>query len=277
MPEGTQEELYRELPHPNGVIEIRLNRPQVHNAFNEVLIEQLNTRLPALWENPELRLVLLTGTGPSFCAGADLNWMKKMKDYSEEENYQDSLDLARLFSTLNNCPVPLLAKCQGAALGGGVGLLSTCDFVVAANDARFGLTEVTLGLLPAVISPYVIAKIGETHARAWFLSGRRFSTERALAMGLVHQSVPANELDSQFERTVEAFLKAAPHAARHAKQLAFEVLRWRHSSREWKEGLPKGLQESTCQIISQIRVDEEAQEGMSALLEKRPPSWRRER
>ena len=270
------EELYREIKHKDGVAEIRLNRPKVHNAFNEVLIEQLNTRLPALWEDPELRLVLLTGEGASFSAGADLNWMKKMKDYSEEENYRDSLDLARLFSTLNNCPVPLLAKCQGVALGGGVGLLSTCDFVVAADDARFGLTEVTLGLLPAVISPYVIAKIGETHARAWFLSGQRFGTQQAIHMGLVHQSVSANELDSQFERTVEAFLKAAPAASRHAKQLAFEVLRWRHSSREWQDGLPKGLQESTCQIISQIRIGEEAQEGMSALLEKRPPRWRRQ-
>ncbi len=268
--------LYLEIPREDGVVEIRLNRPRVHNAFNEVLIQELNVRLPQLWDNPELRLVLLTGEGPSFCAGADLNWMKKMKDYSEEENYRDSMELAQLFSILNRCPVPLLAKCQGAALGGGVGLLSTCDFVLATDDARFGLTEVTLGLLPAVISPFVIAKIGESQARAYCLSGMRFGADRAQNMGLIHQSAPPEQLDAKFEEVVQTFLKAAPQAARHAKQLVAEVLRWRQSSsRAWKDGLPEGLQEITCQIIAQIRVEEEAQEGMSALLEKRRPNWQK--
>jgi len=249
----------------SGVIEVQLNRPELHNAFNEEFISELTDCFRTLSENPDVRLLVLSAAGKSFCAGADLNWMKSMKDYSDEENYQDSVKLSQLFSTLNDCPFPVIAKVNGATLGGGTGLVSACDFVVASEDAIFGFTEVGLGLVPAVISPYVINKIGESSARAYFLSGERFKAAEALRLQLIHSVVPPSELDKALEKQVERFLRAGPQAAREAKGLIKGVFkRTPHS---------ENLRDYTCKTIARVRTTEEGQEGMAALLEKRKPKW----
>lgn len=249
-----------------GVMTVTLNRPELHNAFNDTLISDLTTFFTGLQNDDNLRLVVLTGAGKSFCAGADLNWMKKMKDYSDEENYRDSVALAELFKAIDDCPVPVIAKVNGAALGGGTGVISACDYAIACHSAKIGFTEVGLGLVPAVISPYVMRKIGVTNARAYFLSGQRFTSALAKEMGLVHQVVPLDDLETQTERLIEKFLKAGPRAARAAKELIRGV-------EARLSGDDQELQRFTCETISRIRVSDEGQEGMNALLEKRAPSW----
>jgi methylglutaconyl-CoA hydratase len=242
-----------------GVVEVWLNRPELHNAFNAELIEEVI----AVFESfKDERLIVLSGRGQSFCAGADLNWMKSMKGYSREENFADSKRLARMFSAINDCDVPVLARVNGHALGGGVGLVSVCDYVLAVDSALLGFTEVRLGLIPAVISPYCISKIGESHARAWFLSGERFSASEAKSMGLVHEVVTADALDAKTEEWIRRFLAAGPDAAKEAKRLIRSVLPALKSS-----------EDITCKLITDRRVSEEGQEGMRALLEKEKPSW----
>lgn len=246
-----------------GVVQVTLNRPEIHNAFNDEMIAGLTNCFEELNIDSTLRLVILTGEGRSFCAGADLNWMKRMKDYSDEENFQDSKALAKLFETINNCPVPVIGKVNGAALGGGAGLIAVCDYVIACKSAKIGFTEVLLGLVPAVISPFVIAKISETNARAYFLSGERFLAPKAQEIGLVHEVVPLDDLESSCEKVVGRFLKAGPKAAREAKSLIKNILSLKKEE----------LQDYTCQTIARVRTSEEGQEGMSALLEKRKSNW----
>ncbi len=242
-----------------GVKEVWLNRAELHNAFNAELIEEMIS----VFENfKDERLIILSGKGKSFCAGADLNWMKAMKDYSREENFQDSKRLARMFSAINECDVPVVGRINGHALGGGVGLVSVCDYVVASDEALLGFTEVRLGLIPAVISPYCISKIGESNARAWFLSGERFSALEGKNMGLVHEVVPLSGLDSKMEEVTKKFLAAGPIAAKEAKKLIRGVL----------ENL-KNAEDYTCNMITERRVSAEGQEGMRALLEKDKPDW----
>jgi methylglutaconyl-CoA hydratase len=248
-----------------GVVEVKLNRPELHNAFNDEFIEELTRCFETLGRDGTKRLLILSGEGKSFCAGADLNWMKAMKNYSDEENYEDSLKLSRLFSTLNDVPYPVLAKVNGATLGGGTGLVASCDFVLAAEEAIFGFTEVGLGLVPAVISPYVMNKIGESQARAYFLSGERFSAEIAKSLNLVHKVVPLKDLESALEKQIERFLRAGPQAAREAKALIKGVLK--------REPHSENLRDFTCKTIARVRTTSEGQEGMSALLEKRKPIW----
>ncbi len=243
----------------SGVKEVWLNRPELHNAFNAELIEEMISLFQSFKNE---RLIILSGRGTSFCAGADLNWMKAMKDYTKEENLKDSKRLAKMFSTINDCDVPVLGRVNGHALGGGVGLVSVCDFVIANQEATMGFTEVRLGLIPAVISPYCISKVGESNARAWMLSGERFSAEEAKRMGLVHEIVSANELDFKVEEYKKKFLAAGPEAAKEAKRLI--------------RGVMKNLKTSedlTCNMITERRVSAEGQEGMRALLEKDKPSW----
>lgn len=256
-------DLFKYIKGKSGIVRIILNRPEIHNAFNDEMIEGLINCFADIEKDNTLRLVTITGEGKSFCAGADLNWMKKMVSYSDEENYQDSVKLAELFQAINNCSLPVLAKVNGAALGGGTGVIAACDFVISAKSAKFGFTEARLGLVPAVISPFVMAKIGESQARAWFLSGERFSADKAQDMGLVHEVAPLDSLDLEFEKWVEKFLKAGPKAAREAKNLIKNVLTLDSSK----------VTEFTCRTISRIRTGEEGQEGMKALLEKRPASW----
>ncbi len=247
-----------------GVAFVTLDRPELHNAFNDELISDLIECFKKLSTNELIRVVVLTGSGKSFCAGADLNWMKRMKDYSYEENLADAGKLAELFTVINSHPKPTIARVNGAALGGGAGLVACCDYVIAVDTAMLGFTEVRLGLLPAVISPFVIAKIGESQARATFMSGVRFNVNRALMMGLVHQISSFDKLDEDLEVIINEFLQAAPVASSLAKVLIAEVVK------------KKSLEEAknyTCEMISKVRTAVEGQEGMSALLEKRKASW----
>lgn len=247
-----------------GVATITLNRPELHNAFNDELISDLISCFNELSKNQKVRLVVLTGVGKSFCAGADLNWMKRMKGYSYDENLKDADNLAELFSVINNFNKPTIAKVNGSALGGGAGLLACCDYVIAVDTALIGFTEVRLGLLPAVISPFVIAKIGEGHARATFLSGIRFNVNRAVMMGLVHQISSFDKLDEDLEMVISEFLQAAPMASGLAKELIAKVIR---------KGSIEEARPYCCEMISKVRSGNEGQEGMNALLEKRKASW----
>jgi methylglutaconyl-CoA hydratase len=248
-----------------NVCTITLNRPDIHNAFNDELITSLITEFNSLAKDDAVRVVILTGAGMSFCAGADLNWMKQMVSYSFEQNMEDSMNLANLFSTIDNFPKPVVGKINGAALGGGSGLVAVCDHVIAAEDAKFGFTEVRLGLIPAVISPYVIRKIGESHARTLFLTGERFDAKKAMEIGLVHKV----SLDRYFERDtqeiVDNLLKAGPQAQAQAKSLIKGVKARENDIEEYKK--------YTCEMIAKMRVSQEGQEGMNALLEKRKANW----
>lgn len=247
----------------DNVAFLNLDRPDLHNAFNDELIEKLIDELKKL-EKKSVRLLVLSGNGKSFCAGADLNWMKKMKDYSMEENIQDSQKLCELFTVLNQFSAPVIGRINGAALGGGAGLVACCDYAIAVDSAMFGFTEVRLGLIPAVISPFVIAKIGESHARAYFLSGQRFNAETAFKMGLIHSVVTEDKLDQAMDNLIKEFLMAAPKASKSAKELVYQVVR---------KPTIEAARDYTCERIAVLRKGDEGQEGMSSLLEKRKANW----
>jgi methylglutaconyl-CoA hydratase len=252
------------LIHSDGpVVRVTLDRPDVRNAFNEALIAELTTWAESIGVHGDARVAILSGAGKVFCAGADLAWMSKMVRYSHEENVRDARAMARMFEALDRLPIPLIGRVHGAALGGGVGLAAVCDIVVAAEDAAFGFTEVKLGILPAVISPYAIAKIGRSAARELFLTGARFSAARAKEIGLVHAIGEENELDRIVAKYVNDLLTSAPEAAAAAKALVAEV-----STRNGA-----AASEYTIDAIAERRVSREGQEGMTAFLAKRPPSW----
>ena len=255
---------------PDGVVaRVTLTRPDVHNAFNASLIAELRTTFASLErETPsELRAVVLAGEGQSFCAGADIAWMRAAMALDVEGNEQDAIAMADMFEAIDTCPVPVVARVQGAALGGGMGLCAVSDLVVAEAGARFGFTETRLGILPAVISPFVIAKIGETNARALFPGGRRFDAIRAQRIGLVHEVVEGPEaLDSAVETAVDDVLASGPTATRAAKAIVREVRGLGHGSTKWH----------TARVIARQRVSTEAQEGFVAFSEKRPPAWQPE-
>ena len=256
-----------EFNKERGVFKVTFNRPELRNAFNDEMIEELIALFSSIREREDVRLVLLEGKGKSFSAGADLNWMKKMKEYSSEENKKDSEKLADLFNVMNTLPQPLIALVRGHTLGGGTGILSVCDYVLAEESSKFGFTEVRLGLVPAVISPFVIAKIGESQARAYFLSGEIFKADVALRMGLVHKVVGSDVFDEECERLMSEFLKAGPKATKVAKELIFKVKSLSSM------GKKDDLTDYTCQTIATIRAGEEGQEGMKALLQKEKASW----
>ncbi len=246
-----------------GVQTITLNRPEIHNAFNDELILELTHTFKNI--APEIKVVILKGEGKSFCAGADLNWMKSMIEYSKDENIADANKLADLFCAIDDCPAPVVGVVQGAALGGGSGLVSVCDYVLSESNTIYGFTEARLGLVPAVISPFVMAKIGLSNSRATFMSGRRFSAAQAMQMGLVHQICDQAELESELNKIIKDFLKAGPKAAREAKLLIKGVDSRSASRREQID--------YTCETIARLRASSEGQEGMGALLEKRKPEW----
>jgi methylglutaconyl-CoA hydratase len=249
-----------------AVARVTLTRPDVHNAFNASVIAELRTTFGGLArESPtELRAVVLAGAGPTFCAGADLDWMRAAMTLDVEGNEQDAMAMAEMFETLDTCPVPLIARVQGGAIGGGAGLCAVADVVIAEAGAKFGFTETRLGILPAVISPFVIAKIGESQARALFPGGRRFDAIRAQRIGLVHEVVEGEEaLDAAVATAVADVLAAGPTAARAAKAIVREVRGLGHGSSKWH----------TARVIARQRVSEEAQEGFRAFVEKRPPAW----
>jgi methylglutaconyl-CoA hydratase len=248
---------------PGPVTTVTLNRPSVRNAFNEELIGDLTTWAATVPSDGSVRVVVIRGAGASFCAGADLQWMSRMAGYSREENVADATVAASMFLALDSLPVPVIARVHGAALGGGAGLAAVCDVVVAAEDAMFGFTEVVLGILPAMISPYVVRKIGLSAARELCLSGARFSAARAREIGLVHDVVTEDRLDLTVDRHVAQFLKAAPSAVAATKRLLHQVAG--HP--------PADVMGLTVEAIASQRVSVEGQEGMRAFLEKRPAAW----
>ena len=245
------------------VVYVTLNRPEVRNAFDEELIAELTAWAASVREGGPARVAVLSGAGPVFCAGADLTWMSKMVAYTHEENVRDARGMARMFEALDRLPIPLIGKIHGAALGGGAGLAAVCDIVVAAEDASFAFTEVKLGIVPAVISPFVLAKIGRSAARELFLTGARFNAARAREIGLVHAVGQTDELDRIIAKYVNDLLTSAPGAIAAAKELIAEV-----AGRS-----PTSATEYTIDAIAARRVSPEGQDGMSAFLAKRPPTW----
>lgn len=248
------------------VATLTMNRPEVHNAFNAELIAELTAALIRVGADPEVRAVVLAATGKSFSAGADLNWMRAMAAFSEAENQADALKLADLMRTLAYLPKPTIARVQGSAFGGGVGLIACCDVAICTDNAKFGLTESKLGLVPAVISPYVVAAISARHARRWFQNGAIFDASRALSMGLVHEVVAADDLDPMVSNELDSLLKAGPTSALVAKRLVEGIF-----GRD--EPAQRKLDEQTAALIARLRVSLEGQEGLSSFLEKRPPNW----
>ncbi len=248
---------------PGPVTTVTLNRPDVRNAFDERLIEDLTTWAASVPADGSVRVVVLQGAGSVFSAGADVQWMSKMLGYSREENIADATRAARMFHAIDAIPVPVIGRIHGAALGGGSGLAAVCDVVVAAEDAIFGFTEVALGILPGMISPFVVRKIGLSAARELCLSGARFSAARAREIGLVHDVVAAERLDLAVERHVQLFHKAAPSAVAATKALLSAV----HGR------LPADVLPLTVEAIASQRVSPEGQEGLRAFLDKRTASW----
>ncbi len=242
---------------------LTLNRPDVRNAFNEFLGFELTHWAEAITSDEDVRVVVMNGAGKVFCAGADLGWMAKMAAYTHEENVRDATAMARLFFTLDRLPVPLIGRVHGAALGGGAGLAAVCDIVVADEGAVFGFTEVKLGILPSVISPYVLAKIGVSAARELFLTGVRFDAARAREIGLVHAVVPLADLDARVAQYVQEVLSAAPEAIAASKELLRKV--WGRPAQD-----VLGI---TADTIAVRRASAEGQEGLKAFLEKRKATW----
>lgn len=249
-----------------GVLTIGMNRPEVHNAFDAAMIKELTETLQAADDNNEISLLIITGEGSCFSAGADMNWMRGLMDASQEENERDALQLAALMRTLNYLSKPTIARINGAAYGGGVGLISACDITIASENAQFGLTEVRLGLAPAVISPYVIRKIGERNARRYFLTGERFDCQQAVAIGLVQQCVAADQLDATVDSVVDDLLKGGPQAVMTCKQLVYSIA-------GHDEEAQKSMDVFTSKVIAGMRIMDEGQEGLAAFLEKRKADW----
>ncbi len=249
-----------------GVATVTLNRPQIHNAFDDALIAELTAALRRLAADASVRAVVLTGAGQSFSAGGDLKWMRRMAGYSEAENLADAMALAELLRLLNELPKPTVARVNGAAFAGGLGLVCCTDIAIAAEEAIFSVSEVRLGLVPATISPYVVAAIGARHARRYFLSGERFSAAEARRIGLVHEVVPRAELDAAVEKILAALLEGGTSAQARSKRLVAEVR---------DRPVTASLMALTARAIAEARASREAREGLAAFFEKRKPSWRR--
>ena len=242
---------------------VTLARPEVHNAFNAALIAELHAVFQQLGADDTLRAIVLAGKGRNFCAGADLNWMGASLAYTREENVEDALKMSDMFRAINDCRHPVIGRIQGAALGGGAGLTAVCDIAIAAEDARFGFTEARLGITPAVISQFVVPKIGPGAARALFITAERFDTQRALAIGLVHKVVPAADLDDAVTATLRDIGQSGPAGVRAAKLLARDILALSRDE----------ARATTAATIADLRVSPEGQEGIRAFLEKRRATW----
>jgi methylglutaconyl-CoA hydratase len=247
-----------------GVARITLNRPDRHNAFDDALIAELTAELERLDDDPAVRVVVLTGAGASWSAGADLNWMKKMAGYGRAENLADATALAAMFKTLHRLSKPTIARVHGAAFGGGVGLVACCDIAFAAHDTAFSLSEAKLGLIPATVGPYVVEAIGVRQARRYFLSSERFSAAEAFRIGLVHDISPIDELDGKVNELLGALLVAGPQAQVEAKALIRAV---------GHRPIDNEMIADTADRIARVRGSAEGKEGVSAFLEKRSPSW----
>ena len=254
-----------QLVRPSAhVAEVWLNRPDVRNAFNDEVIAELTQTFEQLAAQPELRVVLLSGRGKAFCAGADLNWMRAMADYSWEQNRADAQRLADMLWTLDQCPVPVVGRVQGDCYAGGMGLASICDVLVASSKVTFCLSEARLGLLPATISPYVIRAMGARVAHRYFLTAERFVAAEAHRIGLVHEVVMAGALDAKVAELTQALVSASPNAVRACKKLVQDV-----AEREINDALVA----QTVAGIADIRASREGKEGVQSFLQKRKPNW----
>lgn len=266
MPSDANNKLQLLSERRGGTLWLTLNRPEVHNAFGDRLIADLTRALEEAADDDGVRAIVLTGAGETFSAGADMNWMRSMANASEVENRDDALRLAALLRTLNFHPKPTIARVNGAAFGGGLGLIACCDIVIAVEDALFAFTEVRLGLVPAVISPYVIRRIGERQARRFFLTAERFDANRAMRIGLVRELTSLETLDDMVEQQLRWLAQGGPKAVSEAKALVLKIA-----------GIDLAKQEKqdlyTAELIARLRVSEEGQEGLSAFLEKRKPDW----
>lgn len=249
-----------------GVAQITLARPDVHNALNMAMIRELSDALRELESTPGLRVLVITGQGDSFCAGGDLDWMREMSQQPRDTRIREAAELASMLKRLNEFPAPVIARVNGQAYGGGVGLICCCDVAIAVDGAKFGLTEVRLGLIPATISPFVIRRIGANASRRWMLSGRRFSALQGQQIGLVQMLVQISELDSALDSEIAGYLQCAPDAVAAAKALISTV-----------SGLPlPEACEQTPELLANTWETSEAAEGISAFFEKRAPAWRNE-
>jgi methylglutaconyl-CoA hydratase len=247
----------------NNIAYVIFNRPEVHNAFNDIMIRELIRVFDHLSKRDEIRAVVVTGEGKSFCAGADLNWMRRVKDYSYDDNLRESLELSDMLYRVYSNPKPTIARVNGAAIGGGTGLVAVCDVAVAATTAKFSFSEVKLGLIPACISPYVLKKCGEGRCREFFLTGERLSADRAMSAGLLNAVVPPEELDAAVEKYLAQLLSSGPEAITTCKELLRRIPCMSYDE----------VRKYTAEVIAQIRISAEGQEGMAAFLEKRRPNW----
>lgn len=252
-----------EYSHQQRIATVIMNRPEIHNAMSTSLLRDLQLAFYELNKEEQLVGVVLTGAGKSFSAGADLTMMQAAANYTKEQNQRDAQNMARAFEKINNFPAPIVARVNGAALGGGLGLMAVCDIVIAADTARLGFTEVKLGIAPAMISPYIISKIGASWARRLFVTGERFTPALAREIGLVHTVVPPANLDEAVESTLQELLSSAPQAMRACKTLARTI----------GQMDPVAARDFTADTIANLRVSAEGQEGLKAFLEKRKPQW----
>jgi len=247
------------------IVTITLNRPELHNPFDEKMIAELTDAFSRVNKNPAARAVIITGAGKSFCAGADLNWMKRMGQFSLEENVYDATDLSKMFQALENIEIPVIAKVNGAALGGGAGLACACDFVIAGGKAKIGFSEVKLGLLPGVISPYVIDRVGGKRAAQLFMTGERLEAEMARRLGLFDDVVEPEDLDAVVDGFVKQMMTGGPQAVKECKRLARTGAHMERA--EFKK--------YCINAIARLRASPEGREGVTAFLEKREPEWRK--
>jgi len=253
-----------QLSYERGVETVTLDRPDVRNAFNDEVIAELTAVFSELAKRSEVRCVVLAANGPAFCAGADLNWMKRMAGYTREENLADAAQLARMLEVLFHCPKPTIAKVQGDVYAGGTGLVAACDMAISADTAQYCLSEVKLGLIPATISPYVIRAMGARAAHRYFLTAERFSAAEALRIGFVHEVVTAQELDGKVAGIAHALVNAGPDAVKACKKLLHDVA---------GHEITAGLVRKTVEGIADIRASEEGREGVQSFLAKRKPNW----
>jgi methylglutaconyl-CoA hydratase len=246
-----------------GIARVTLARPDVRNAFNAVLIEELREVFARIAEADDVRAVVLAGEGTVFCGGADIKWMRESLDLSFEANVADAERMSDMFRAIDNCPRPVIGRISGAALGGGAGLAAVCDVAIACDETIFGFTEVKLGIIPAVISPFVLAKIGASHARALFLTGERFDADRALQIGLIHQAVKSGDLDAAVDAVLTEILTAGPLAVSAAKLLVRRV----------QDATYQESRTITTEAIARVRASPEGQEGLRAFLERRKATF----
>lgn len=258
--QGYQTILYE---YEDGIACVTLNRPDIHNAFNDVMIHELTDVFEKIDKHADIRVVVVSGKGKSFCAGADLNWMRRVKDYSFEQNLRESLELSDMLFRMYSCSKPTIARVNGAAIGGGTGLVAVCDIAIAASTAKFSFSEVKIGLIPACISPYVLKKCGEGRCREFFLTGERMTADRALSAGLVNKVVEIDELDNAIAQYTGQLVSSGPEAIARCKELLRSIPLMSYDE----------VKRYTAEVIAQIRGSEEGQEGMNAFLEKRKPGW----